>query len=196
MKTISAITSITVGEGTITIVAEVTDETLTAPAQQVTIGHTPSANLAFMRAMRVTSQAFQCIRNLANPVAMLHQVWADIAVALEPGQTWAPRFSTQPASATVAASATATFTGVMDTTDELPASSWVWSVSTNSGGTWTPITGATTPNNGQTAYVNYDTAVLQITGTVVGMSGYQYKCVATSAAGSTTSEIVTLTVTA
>jgi hypothetical protein len=68
-----------------------------------------------------------------------------------------------------------------------PAPTLQWQVSTNGGAAWANVS-----NGG--VYAGATSATLSITGATTAMSGYQYRSVATSAAGTATTNAVTLTV--
>ncbi len=89
-----------------------------------------------------------------------------------------PSISAQPSSQTVTAPATATFTL---TAGGSPAPSYQWQKSTNGGGSWTAIGGATANSYTTPATTGVD-------------NGTQFECVVTNIAGSVTSNAVTLTV--
>jgi hypothetical protein len=65
------------------------------------------------------------------------------------------------------------------------ATSYLWYVSTNSGGSWTALT-----NTG--VYTNVATATMNITGATAGMDQYQYKCIVQP--GGASSSAATLTI--
>ncbi len=90
-----------------------------------------------------------------------------------------PAFSTQPANQSVSASDTATFSVVATGT---PTPTLQWQLSTNAGGSFADIAGATASS--------YTTAA-----TVAGDNGNQYRVIATNSAGTTTSNVATLSVT-
>ena len=93
---------------------------------------------------------------------------------------YVPVITTQPTDANVTAGKTAAFK-ITATGDEL---TYQWQQSTDKGGSWTDISGATTDT--------YTTAA-----TTAGMNGYQYRCVVTGKGGEkVTSKAATLTVTA
>ncbi len=69
------------------------------------------------------------------------------------------------------------------------ATSFQWQESTNGGGSWSNIT-----NGG--IYSGATTATLTLTGVLVSMNNYQYRCVASVLCGSTNSNAATLTVNA
>jgi hypothetical protein len=92
--------------------------------------------------------------------------------------TNAPVVSTNPTSTTVTAGHLATFTAAAGGS---PAPTVQWEVSTDSGTTFTPITGATTATYSFTA--------------TTGENGAQYEAVFTNSAGSATTTAATLTVT-
>jgi len=91
----------------------------------------------------------------------------------------APAFTTQPASATVVAPNTATFSAVATGN---PSPTLQWQLSTNAGGSFADIASATGGS--------YTTLA------TTGDSGKQYRVIATNGSGATTSGIATLTVTA
>ena len=99
--------------------------------------------------------------------------------------TPSPAITTQPASQTVASGANAAFTVAAS---GVPAPAYQWQVSVNGGGSFTDLSDAP-PYSGVT------TATLTITAASAGLSGYQYRAVATNSAGSATSSAATLTVT-
>ena len=90
----------------------------------------------------------------------------------------APAFTAQPASVSVPTPNTATFTVVVTGT---PSPTLQWQLSTNAGGSFADIAGATGSG--------YTTAA-----TVAGDNGNQYRVIATNTAGATTSNAATLTV--
>ncbi|MBL0054634.1 MAG: hypothetical protein IPP31_00305 [Chitinophagaceae bacterium] len=69
------------------------------------------------------------------------------------------------------------------------ATGFQWQVSTNGGGTWNNVT-----NGG--VYSGATTANLSLTGVLVSMNSYQYRCIASVLCGTTTSSVATLTVNA
>jgi Domain of unknown function (DUF4214) len=106
------------------------------------------------------------------------------AITVTGSTATAPSIATQPASQTGAGGGTVTFSGAASGT---PAPTDHWQVSTDGGNTWTNLT-ETAPYGGTT------TSTLTITGATGVMNGYQYRFVATNAAGSATSNAATLTV--
>jgi len=94
------------------------------------------------------------------------------------GGTTAPTITTQPASTTVAAPATATFTVVAT---GAPTPAYQWQTEASGAGSYTTISGATS--------ASYTTPA-----TTTANSGSKYKCVVTNSAGSVTSNVATLTV--
>ena len=92
----------------------------------------------------------------------------------------APGITTQPANATVAAPATATLAVAASGS---PSPSYQWSSAPSGSSTFTAISGATS--------ASYTTPA-----TSIGMSGTQYRCMATNSAGSATSNVAALTVNA
>lgn len=91
-----------------------------------------------------------------------------------------PAFTAQPASATVVAPNTATFSAVATGT---PGPTLQWQLSTNAGTSFADIVGATA--------TSYTTPA-----TVTGDGGKQYRVIATNGSGATTSTVATLTVNA
>jgi hypothetical protein len=63
---------------------------------------------------------------------------------------------------------------------------YVWEVSTNSGGSWNPVSGG--------VYSGENTATLSITGALLSMNSYYYHCIVTGACGNATSNYGILTV--
>ncbi|OFW28432.1 MAG: hypothetical protein A3G76_04800, partial [Acidobacteria bacterium RIFCSPLOWO2_12_FULL_65_11] len=100
--------------------------------------------------------------------------------------TAGPVITTQPASQTIVAGGNATFTVTMTGT---PAPTLQWQVSTNGGTSFTDLT------NGA-PYGGVTTATLTVTSASAGLTGNQYRTVATNSTGSATSTAATLTVTA
>ena len=92
----------------------------------------------------------------------------------------APTITTNPTNVTVTACATATFTAAASGS---PTPTVQWQVSTNGGGTFTNLSGATS-------------TTLTILGTTVAMNGNEYHAVFTNVAGSATTTNATLTVNA
>jgi len=90
----------------------------------------------------------------------------------------AASFTSQPSNTTVCAGTTASFTAVAAGN---PPITYQWQVSTNGGGTWTDIVGATASTYSFTA--------------AAGDNGKQFRCVATSSCGSGNSNAATLTIT-
>lgn len=112
---------------------------------------------------------------------------APLLVVLVPQLSWPPVITVQPVSASVAHTNPQTFS--ITATTEVSSITYQWQLSTNSGGTW-----ANQGNGG--VYSNMTTATMTITpSTVSPYNGYQFRCVATNASGSTTSSAATLTVT-
>ena len=92
---------------------------------------------------------------------------------------------TQPQNVSVVEPAAATFS-VVATATRGAALSYLWQVSTNSGSTWSTVSGTVATDSSVT-----------IDPTEVAMNGYQYRCVVSAAgADSVTSSAATLTVTA
>jgi len=100
---------------------------------------------------------------------------ATVNVSLTPVS---PVITPQPTNQTVTAGQAATFTSGAT---GVPTPSFQWQISTNNGASWTNMVGETS-------------ATLQVPNTTVAMSGNQFQLVATSSAGSITSNAVTLIV--
>ncbi|HMU44708.1 MAG TPA: T9SS type A sorting domain-containing protein [Chitinophagaceae bacterium] len=98
----------------------------------------------------------------------------DLTYTINPGA--GPAITTQPLNQTVCAGSNATFSIA-----SASATGFQWQVSTNGGTSWADIGGATT--NSYT-----------ITGATAGMNGNQYRCIASTACGSTISTAAILTV--
>jgi uncharacterized repeat protein (TIGR03803 family) len=98
----------------------------------------------------------------------------------------APVIVIQPSNRSVKAGRPAVFTVAAT---GLPAPTYQWQLSTNAGSSWTGLTN-TVPYSGTT------TATLVVTSARFGLTGFQYRCVVTNSAGSTTSAAATLTVVA
>jgi glucose/arabinose dehydrogenase len=107
----------------------------------------------------------------------------DVAFTGGPPVNVAPAITAQPSNQTVNAGQTATFTVAASGT---PTPTYQWQVSTG-GGPFTNLTN-TAPYSGVT------TTTLTITGVPAGLSGNQYRAVATNSVGSATSNAATLTV--
>ena len=89
-----------------------------------------------------------------------------------------PAIVMQPVSQTISAGQTAIFTIAASGN---PAPSFQWQSSVDGGGTWMPVSGATG-------------AILTIPNVTAGMTGAQYRCVATNAVGAATTGAATLAV--
>jgi hypothetical protein len=92
----------------------------------------------------------------------------------------APAITTQPGSQSVTAPSSATFSA---TASGVPTPTWQWQLSTDAGSTWVDINGATS--------ASYTTPA-----TTVADSGHQYHALASNSAGTASSTVATLTVTA
>ena len=101
------------------------------------------------------------------------------------GAPIAPGFSTQPLPQSVAAGVTATFTVA---TSGYPFPTVQWQRLAISGGGWTNLS-----NNA--VYGGVTTTTLTVTGLTGGMTGDQFRCIATNSVSTATSTAVTLTVT-
>ncbi|MCD6068502.1 MAG: hypothetical protein K0S33_3328 [Bacteroidetes bacterium] len=97
----------------------------------------------------------------------------------------APTVSNHPDNATLCEGDTITFL-----IDALNAMSYFWELSTNGGGSWSPISNSS-------LYMGADTAVLTMNGVLAGMNTYLYRCIAIGAcAPNAASNPATLNVTA
>jgi hypothetical protein len=96
----------------------------------------------------------------------------------------APSFTLHPTDLAVTVGGTIAFTATASGT---PTPTLQWQVSSNGGANWSDLTN-TSPYSGVT------TATLTITGATLGLSGNQYRCVATNIVGVTPSNAGTLTV--
>jgi hypothetical protein len=154
--------------------------TLSLPAQRVTISDT--TNIQWARNVVLTNLGVQITRNNVS-AAILYPDLIAALVTLEPTLTWPPAITVQPASVTVAYSASTSFTVVVNS--EL-AVTYQWQVSSDSGTTWA--------NQGNTGvYTGATTATLSIS-SASGLTGLQYRCVCTNLSGVTTTTAATLTV--
>ena len=96
--------------------------------------------------------------------------------------------ATHPADVTVCQTANTSFTSTATQTPSFSTPTIVWEVSTNGGGSWTPIS-----NGG--VYSGATTGTLTITGATTGMDTYQYHAIFTDINASVTSNAAILTVT-
>jgi hypothetical protein len=96
----------------------------------------------------------------------------------------APLFTTQPSSRLVRVGSSVQFTAAAVGT---PAPTYQWQVSVNGGGSWSNLSNAA-PYSGTT------TITLTITGAYLGLSGTQYRAIATNTVGAVTSNAATLAV--
>ncbi|OFV92099.1 MAG: hypothetical protein A3H95_05125 [Acidobacteria bacterium RIFCSPLOWO2_02_FULL_64_15] len=97
----------------------------------------------------------------------------------------APAITTQPANLTVGAGANGSFTAAASGN---PTPTFQWQLSGDGGATFTDVVNSS-------VYGGATTATLTIAGVATGLSGNQYRVVATNSAGSATSTAATLTVT-
>ena len=111
------------------------------------------------------------------------QLFDDICISQTATAPLMPAFTVQPASRSVTAGQTASFTV---TATGMPTPTYQWQGSSNGGGTWADVTLGT---GGTTA--TYTTSV-----TTTSQSGIQFRCVATNSAGTINSNSAALTVTA
>lgn len=169
------------GGEAITIVGTIAEETYTRPTQQVTVGEYQAGNDNWSRSWQISNQAVFCKRFGASSVAFNLDELAEVAMTLEPSMTWAPLFTTQPGDLTDASNTSSSFT--IAVSSEI-TTTYQWQVSTDSGETWSNLSNAG-------VYSGVTTVTLSISDNS-GLGGYQYRCVATNAAGSTNSDAATL----
>ena len=115
---------------------------------------------------------------------LINDLCPDYATASRAVNECAPGITTHPSNTTTTTNATETLS-VAPTGS--PTSAYQWQVSTNNGTTWTSLQD-TAPYSGVTS------STLRVTRPAGGLSGYQYRAVATNAGGSATSTAATLTV--
>lgn len=122
-----------------------------------------------------------CNNNLTNNGTIIVEKGGTVSGSLNDGTTLTtPSISVQPQNKEVTAGETATFTVEASAGSETPT--YQWQQSTDNGGSWTDISGAT-----EASYT--------ISSTTTSMSGNQYRCVVKSASGvSVISSAATLTV--
>ena len=122
-----------------------------------------------------------CNNNLTNKGTILVETGGTVTGNLSSGAAvTTPSISVQPQNKEVTAGETATFTVEASAGSETPT--YQWQQSTDNGGSWTDISGAT-----EASYT--------ISSTTTSMSGNQYRCVVKSASGvSVISSAATLTV--
>jgi len=120
-------------------------------------------------------QQFRCIA--ANSSGTATSNTATLTISSAPV---APVFVLQPASQTVSAGNNATFTTVINGN---PTPAYQWQYSSNGGSTWTNSLSGTT---GIASFTSVNVSA--------SSNGRQYRCIATSSSGTTTSNIATLTV--
>jgi hypothetical protein len=101
------------------------------------------------------------------------------------GALAAPTWISQPVNMTVAET---TNTNYAATASGNPSPAQQWQVSTNGGSSWSDLSNAG-------VYSGVTTNVLQITNVTLGMTTYQYRCVATNSRGTSNSSAALLTVT-
>jgi len=153
-----------------------------APIQQVTI--LDSTNPQFLRQMFVSQNGILLVRGTSQvkiPKAQLYGA----AVAADPTMTWPPLFTTVPSNLTVTQPASASFTVVVNS--ELPVY-YDWQYLSSSLNYWQE-TSATA-----SLFTGSHIAALTMSLTNYTNNGYEFRCVATSSAGVTTSSYGTLTV--
>ncbi|MGB7218395.1 MAG: immunoglobulin domain-containing protein, partial [Vicinamibacterales bacterium] len=151
-----------------------TDLTNTAPYSGVT---TPTLTLTNL-ALALSGNQYRAVAT--NSVGAATSTAATLTV------TMAPIISMQPTNQTVNAGQNATFTALATGN---PTPTYQWQISTNGGTSFSNLANVA-PYSGVT------TGTLTITGATVGLTGNQYRVVATNSAGTATSTAATLTVTA
>lgn len=154
-----------------TSVSFLADNTPT-PGQSRTVRLTGTASLA---AGTYTITVTGVAASAANQTATL-------TYTINPGT--GPAITTSPSNQTICAGSNTSFSITSAT-----ATSFQWQVSTDGGATFNIV------NNGG-VYSNATTATLTITGATAVMNSYQYRCIASTTCGSTTSGIGTLSVNA
>ena len=117
---------------------------------------------------------YRCV--VSNSEGNLNSAAATLTVY---STTAAPTITSQPSNQTIGEGGSAVFS---ITAIGNPEPTYQWQVSTNNGGTWTDVTGATT-----------DTLTIN-NATVAAHNGNQYRCVVTNSVGSLNSNAATLTV--
>jgi len=101
------------------------------------------------------------------------------------GANPSPEFTQQAQSAQVVVGQNASFTVAAS---GIPTPTYQWQISTDAGGSWSNLT----DGNG---FAGATTAMLTASAVTLGMSGEEFRCVATNILGSVTSNFTTLTVT-
>ncbi len=110
--------------------------------------------------------------------------WRPVCYTIQRWGATAPALTSQPLSQTAAEGGTIVFRAAAAGT---PAPTCQWQLSTDGGSSWTDLTD-TAPYSGSM------TGTLTITGDTGAMNGFQYRCVTTNAAGTSTSNAATLAV--
>ena len=119
--------------------------------------------------------------SVTNSAGSVTSAAATLVVNLAPT---APIITTQPTSETVATGHNVSFSIAANST---LAASYQWSVSTDSGATWSALQDGVN-------YTGATTRTLTVTNATAAMSGYLYRCTASNSAGSVNSSVLTLSV--
>lgn len=176
MATIPALTSVSGSNSAVTYPPFVTRTSLL-----------DQTNPNYARQWLLTNTGFLVLQHGSSQAAIELSAAITPLLGLVPALTWPPLITVQPANAAVVHTAGTSFS--ITATSEISIT-YVWDVSTDGGATWTAITTAGTPN-----YSGFTTATLTFTVSATSMNNYQYRCIATNASGSTTSNSSILTVT-
>ena len=146
-----------------------------SPIQQVTI--LDSTNPQFLRQMYVSQDGVLLVRGTSQvkiPKAQLYGA----AVAADPTMTWPPLFTTVPANTAVSSPNSASFNVIVNS--ELPIY-YDWQYLSSSLNYWQET--SATPS----LFTGSHTPALTMSLTNYTDNGYEFRCVATSSAGVTTS---------
>ena len=157
-----------------------------APQQQITF--LDSTNTGFLRQMLVSNNGITIQRGSSVcriPTSQLYTA----AVTADPTLTWPPSFNLSngnPTSSTVTHPGTASF--VVSVSSEITPTQYIWQDLSSSATTWN--------NTSLTASIFSGNSTVALTASCLdtSLNGYQFRCVATSSAGITTSSVVVLTV--
>ena len=154
------------------IVVDTGQETPSHPTQQITINHTSPLNMRWTRNIQISNEYIFAKRYGCPTVGMHVDDFMDLAVAAEPKLSWPPIFTKFPQAQSIKDGESATFT-IEIAKGELPTI-YQWQTSAD-GKTWVDIAGETSPS-------------------LTTKTPVQYRCVATNAAGSTSTIGALLTV--
>lgn len=179
------------GADTVSMSGAFADITEAQPAQRTSIGEYPSGNSAWSRQHRLSDSIIKCVRSTVS-VGLYVTSWAKVAMALERSLSYAPKITTQPASASCVANSTAATFTVAVSSEQLAtgmSATYQWQYSANGTTLWANATGTTAVFTGDT------TATLTATPTATTLSGHYVRCHVTNANGTTTTSAVVLTIT-